>query len=193
MKNCKHYKKSIFLLAMLLLCTGCSNAKPAAQSSDSDTTNTTAASTNSNTSTDDTSESTDTSDIEKLFEQDNSSNSSSISGTVLTSDDNMEVSFVSADSSNIVFEVDNKTSENITFYCDSLAINKRSLNSQDYWVSSNRIAPQSIGEFVLTFQDGVDTSKYDLSNAATISGQFYYYVGELNGDNMYTITFSNAG
>lgn len=105
----------------------------------------------------------------------------------------MELSFVSADDSNIVFEVDNKTSENITFYCDSLAINKRSLNSQDYWESSNRIAPQSIGEFVFTFQDGADTSKYDLSNAATISGQFYYYVGELNDDNMHTITFSNAG
>lgn len=193
MKNRKYYKKSIFLLAMLLLCAGCSNTKSAAQAPNSNNTNTAAESANDTASTDSTSENIDTSDIDKLFESDNSSNSSSIAGTILTSDDNMELSFVSADDSNIVFEVDNKTSENITFYCDSLAINKRSLNSQDYWESSNRIAPQSIGEFVFTFQDGADTSKYDLSNAATISGQFYYYVGELNDDNMHTITFSNAG
>lgn len=192
MKKYSHYTKSIFPLAMLLLCTGCSSTKPTAQTPDSDTANTSSSS-SSTASTNSTSKNTDTSDIDKLFESDNSSNSSSIAGTVLTSDDNMELSFVSADDSNIVFEVDNKTSENITFYCDSLAINKRSLNSQDYWESSNRIAPQSIGEFVFTFQDGADTSKYDLSNAATISGQFYYYVGELNDDNMHTITFSNAG
>lgn len=193
MKNRKYYKKSIFLLAMLLLCAGCSNTKSTAQAPNSNNTNPAAESANDTASTDSTSENIDTSDIDKLFESDNSSNSSSIAGTILTSDDNMELSFVSADDSNIVFEVDNKTSENITFYCDSLAINKRSLNSQDYWESSNRIAPQSIGEFVFTFQDGADTSKYDLSNAATISGQFYYYVGELNDDNMHTITFSNAG
>lgn len=193
MKTNKCYSKIILLLAALLLCTGCSNTKSAAQTPDPDATNSTTSSSNSTISTNNTSENANTSDVDKLPEQDTNNNSSSIAGTVLASDDNMELSFVSADESNIVFEVDNKTSQNLSFYCDSLAINKRSLNFQDYVASSFNIAPQSIGEFVLDFQYGVDTSKYDLSTIENISGQFNYYVGELsNGDN-YTITFSNAG
>ncbi len=112
---------------------------------------------------------------------------------LLTSDENMDLSFVSADTTNgIIFEVNNKTDKNLNWQYDSIALNKRSINSQDFYVSSGDIAPNSIGEFVLSLNYGTDASKYNWSEGVSVvSGQLRYYIGEGYND-MVSVSFSDV-
>lgn len=112
---------------------------------------------------------------------------------LLTSDENMDLSFVSADTTNgIIFEVNNKTDKNLNWQYDSIALNKRSINSRDFYVSSGNIAPNSIGEVVISFDVSADTSKYDWSEGvSTVSGQLRYFIGEGYND-MVSVSFSDV-
>ena len=114
-------------------------------------------------------------------------------GSFLTSDGNMDLSFVSADSTNgIIFEVNNKTDKNLNWQFDSIALNKRSINAQDFYVSSGNIAPNSIGEIVISFNVNADKSKYNWSEGVTsVSGQMRYFIGEGYTD-MESVSFSNV-
>ena len=112
---------------------------------------------------------------------------------LLTSDENMDLSFVSADTTNgIIFEVNNKTDKNLNWQYDSIALNKRSINAQDFYVSSGDIAPNSIGEIVISFNVNADKSKYNWSEGVTsVSGQMRYFIGEGYTD-MKSVSFSNV-
>lgn len=112
---------------------------------------------------------------------------------LLTSDENMDLSFVSADSTNgIIFEVNNKTDKNLNWQYDSIALNKRSINSRDFYVSSGNIAPNSIGEFALSLNYGADASKYNWSEGiSVVSGQLRYYIGE-GYNEMVSVSFSDV-
>ena len=112
---------------------------------------------------------------------------------LLSSDENMDLSFVSADATNgIVFEVNNKTDKNLKWQYDSIALNKRSINAQDFYISSGDIAPNSSGQLVVSFQYDVDTSKYDWSEGITsVSGQFKYFIGD-GFTNMVSVNVSNV-
>ena len=136
----------------------------------------------------------DTSTANNSAEQNNGvSASSSPDSNLLTSDENMDLSFVSADTTNgIIFEVNNKTDKNLNWQYDSIALNKRSINSQDFYVSSGDIAPNSIGEFVLSLNYGADASKYNWSEGVSVvSGQLRYYIGEGYND-MVSVSFSDV-
>lgn len=112
--------------------------------------------------------------------------------SLLASNEHMDIISVSADAkTGIRIEVDNKTNQNLQFLCDSIAINRKTISQEDYYPESNNIAPDSIGDIVLSFTPDADTTKYDFANISSTSGQLTYWLG--NDDlKDYKISFSSA-
>lgn len=138
----------------------------------------------------------DNADVDKLPEKsEDATSNTTISGKEIASDDNMDISFVSADAKNgIIFKVNNKTSKNLEWYFDSIAINGVNINDDDIGAFTNNIAPYSMGEFIISpIDDSLPKSKYDWSQGVkNISGQFYYYTDN-DLEDCQTVTFSING
>lgn len=111
--------------------------------------------------------------------------------SLLASNEHMDIISVSADAkTGIRIEVDNKTNQNLYFMCDSISINRRTISSDNYYHESQSIAPNSIGDVVLSFNSDSSIDEYDFSDITSASGHLSYELGGDDGD-WYEISFSS--
>lgn len=111
--------------------------------------------------------------------------------SLLASNEHMDILSVSADAeTGIRIEVDNKTNQNLDFMCDSISINRRTISHEDYYQESDDIAPNSIGDIVLSFTNDYNADEYDFSDITSASGHLTYQLGGDDSD-YYEISFSS--